>query len=194
MESIRDYCDILKTLIEFAETNNYNIIVKLKGETSNIGLFEKHILKKDCNTYHKYPYLTMVTNTPLSDLLFSDIIVIQQGGTSVREALLVNPRTVQVQLRFVNDYIGIDKYDLLPKANSVKQLKNCLIKFDQKFQPYVDQWKLNGSEESIVTKFKEQATSFINDYYGDIEGNTVDQIYKYLREDIKSSSEVKHKK
>lgn len=38
IKSIKDYCDILKTLINFAEQNDYNIIVKFKGNCSRTGL------------------------------------------------------------------------------------------------------------------------------------------------------------
>lgn len=166
--SIKDYCDTLQEIKRFADQYQYNIIIKFKGDCAGTGLLDEHEYSDLVSELHNSDniYLIVMNNIkPLANLLFSDIVIIQEGGTSVREALLVNQKVIVAKGSFEQDFSELSKYTSIPQLKP-DQIYNQLIQFDS--PDYQPSYQLEIEIES-----------YIGDYYGDImDSNVVDTIYQ----------------
>lgn len=135
--------EILQT--DFLKMFNYTLHNFLSNHRSDVHLFIK--AKKDYSSRSYNNFWTKFTNkysrfsqfnnisiipfdVPIYDYLFCDLVLIQDGGSTYIESLLVNPNTVLLQLtkEIQNNYSLNHKFNLITITNYI-QFDKLLLNF-----------------------------------------------------------------
>jgi predicted RND superfamily exporter protein len=168
-DNLKESKIIENILRNFSKNNGYYLIIKHKRK-----LFKPKITKT-CAIFGG-EYVSY-------DFYFSDINIVQTCGTPLVESFIFSPKTLQCQLFNHHDYMNIDKYNLLPQADSTKELNIWLNKFN------------NNDKLFNSLDYKKQVKNFIGFYYGELENVTeliqdkiIQDNYKFKDYDIKKKS------
>ena len=164
---VKEYTEILNSLIKFSIEKNYHIYTKIKRPDSKISsMIAKNVLNKN-------KYVTLISDDSLLyEYFFCDIIVIQTTGTSLIESLILNKPTILCQIKNHIDYMDIKKYKHIPQANDLNQLTKWLKKLDKKSQAII------SSE-----KYMNDRNAYLEENLGKLE-NTTNKILEIIQNDF----------
>jgi hypothetical protein len=163
LHHIDEYTIILNELKNFANKYDYYIIVKVKQYSE---------LSKKLDKFKIDNRVIIVNNADLLyDYLFSDIVVVQSGGTAYLESLLIGKPTILCKILDKKDYMNIKNfnYDSLLVIEDRKNFETVL--------------NLIESKSYYNVKYIQNVQNLLADFFNKTEMIT-DRIIEIIMEDI----------
>jgi hypothetical protein len=111
-------------------------------------------------------------NVPLYDYLFADVVVIQEGGSAFIESLMVNPRTVLMQMTegTRTPYLGHEKFPKLFHCQEEDELSSYLEKL------------LKDDSELLTPEYVNETLQFVASHVGTSPSKVCTLILKEIRD------------